>query len=315
MEMIEKFRGQVIIDCPDCPALNKAEEFGAIALVPGDTSSGGGYGRCEEVSSDMKRIPDKSLIEYAKSNNTIPIIGRISKGHFAEAQTMEELGCEWIDENENFMKLGGIEIDTTKFKAKFMCGVSTFIEAVSAISKGYALLRIIGGGEKTSFAMTVRSICSIMKTVKSLKHINSDNEVDESAVSDEVRRLANVAEVPLDLVWKIAKDQRFPVPIYADGGIATAADVSLVMQLGCDGVFLRQQEVAQIFRAMRSKEIFDEFKFAVQVATNTEAMVSYNSTSIHGPAISGISTQPPKEEEDAKSKEEPEKKEGMADWW
>ena len=201
-----------------------AEKAGAVAVmalerVPADIRKEGG----------VARMSDPKLITDIMKAVTIPVMAKVRIGHFVEAQILESLGVDYIDESEVLTPADEAHhIDKRKFKIPFVCGARDLGEALRRINEGAAMIRTKGEAGTGNIVEAVRHMRSISEHIaalrkKSLKQLRSES---------------SVMRVPYALVATAAKLGRLPVVNFAAGGIATPADAALMMQLGCDGVFV-----------------------------------------------------------------------------
>ncbi len=217
-------RGGVIMDVVTAEHAKIAEDAGAVAVmalerVPADIRRDGG----------VARMSDPALIEGIKSAVTIPVMAKARIGHFAEAQVLEALGVDYIDESEVLTPADEEHhIDKWGFTAPFVCGATNLGEALRRISEGAALIRSKGEA----------GTGDIKEAVRHLRSINGDIRKITQADSAEVYGWAKRLQSPVELVREIAESGHLPVPLFCAGGIATPADASLVMQLGAEAVFV-----------------------------------------------------------------------------
>lgn len=201
-----------------------AEEAGAVAVmalqaVPAEIREAGG----------VARMADPSIIEDIIDVTTIPVMAKCRIGHFAEAQILEELGVDMIDESEVLTPADKEKhVDKNAFKVPFVCGSRDLGEAVRRIDEGAAMIRTKG---EAGTGNIVEAVKHIRQTKREIKELESLNE-------DEMKEKAEEYNVPLDLVKEVKELQRLPVVWFCAGGIATPADASLAMQFGVDGIFV-----------------------------------------------------------------------------
>ncbi|MFN2606914.1 MAG: pyridoxal 5'-phosphate synthase lyase subunit PdxS [Acidimicrobiales bacterium] len=222
--LAEMLKGGVIMDVvtPEQAAL--AEAAGAVAVmalerVPADIRRDGG----------VARMSDPSMIEGIKAAVTIPVMAKARIGHFAEAQVLEALGVDYVDESEVLTPADEAHhIDKWAFTVPFVCGATTLGEALRRISEGAAMIRSKGEAGTGDVKEAVRHLRSILGDIRRLT----------TADSAEVYGWAKQLQAPVGLVREVADAGRLPVPLFCAGGIATPADASLVMQLGAEAVFV-----------------------------------------------------------------------------
>jgi pyridoxal 5'-phosphate synthase pdxS subunit len=222
--LAEMLKGGVIMDVVDATQAKIAEDAGAVAVmalerVPADIRRDGG----------VARMSDPSLIEGIQAAVTIPVMAKARIGHFAEAQVLESLGVDFIDESEVLTPADEAHhIDKWAFTAPFVCGATNLGEALRRISEGAALIRSKGEAGTGNIVEAVRHLRSILGDVRKLR------VADAPELFDWAKRL----QAPLPLVQEVAESGQLPVPLFCAGGIATPADASLVMQLGAQSVFV-----------------------------------------------------------------------------
>ena len=201
-----------------------AEDAGAVAVmalerVPADIRRDGG----------IARMSDPSLIEEIQSAVTIPVMAKARIGHFAEAQVLEALAVDYIDESEVLTPADEAHhIDKWGFAVPFVCGATNLGEALRRISEGAALIRSKGEA----------GTGNVVEAVRHLRSITGDIRKITQADSAEVYAWAKSLGAPVSLVAEIAETAKLPVPLFCAGGLATPADAALVMQLGAEAVFV-----------------------------------------------------------------------------
>ncbi|ABK14707.1 MAG: pyridoxal 5'-phosphate synthase lyase subunit PdxS [Methanothrix sp.] len=216
-------KGGVIMDVTTPEQAMIAEEAGAVAVmalhaVPADIRKMGG----------VARMADPKVIEEIIDAVTIPVMAKVRIGHFVEAQILEAIGVDMIDESEVLTPADEFHIDKTKFKVPFVCGARNLGEALRRIKEGAAMIRTKGEAGTGDVSQAVRHMKMIMGDIRKLKGMNSE----------ELMKFAREIEADPELVAECARIQRLPVVNFAAGGIATPADAALMMQLGADGVFV-----------------------------------------------------------------------------
>lgn len=216
--------GGVIMDVVDATQARIAEDAGAVAVmalerVPADIRRDGG----------VARMSDPEMIEGIKEVVTIPVMAKARIGHFAEAQVLESLGVDFVDESEVLTPADEAHhIDKWGFDVPFVCGATNLGEALRRIGEGAAMIRSKGEAGTGNIVEAVRHLRSILGDIRKL------TVADEAELYDWAKRLA----APLPLVREVSETGRLPVPLFCAGGIATPADASLVMQLGAEAVFV-----------------------------------------------------------------------------
>ncbi len=217
-------KGGVIMDVVNAEQARLAEEAGAVAVmalerVPADIRAAGGVARM----ADPQRIVE--IIDAV----SIPVMGKARIGHFVEAQVLEALGVDMIDESEVLTPADEqFHIDKTRFSVPFVCGPRDLGEALRRINEGAAMIRTKGEAGTGNVVEAVRHMRAIMGEIRLLQGMNRQELVDR----------AREIEAPAELVVECANRGRLPVVNFSAGGIATPADAALMMQLGADGVFV-----------------------------------------------------------------------------
>jgi pyridoxal 5'-phosphate synthase pdxS subunit len=219
-------KGGVIMDVVTPQQAKIAERAGAVAVmalhaVPSDIRAKGG----------VARMADPEVIEKIMKTVTIPVMAKVRIGHFAEAQILEELGVDMVDESEVLTPADEeFHIDKKKFKIPFVCGARNLGEALRRINEGAAMIRTKGEPGTGDVVEAVRHVRQVNREVGELVSFKKHRGM--------LRSKAEEYCVPFELVEKTAKLGRLPVVNFAAGGIATPADASLMMQFGVDGIFV-----------------------------------------------------------------------------
>ena len=222
--LAEMLKGGVIMDVVDPEQAKIAEDAGACAVmalerVPADIRRDGG----------VARMSDPEMIEGIKAAVTIPVMAKARIGHFVEAQILEALGVDYIDESEVLTPADEAHhIDKWAFTAPFVCGATNLGEALRRISEGAAMIRSKGEAGTGNIVEAVRHLRSIIGDIRKI------GVADSAELFDWAKRL----QAPLPLVQEIAETGWLPVPLFCAGGVATPADAALVMQLGAEAVFV-----------------------------------------------------------------------------
>jgi pyridoxal 5'-phosphate synthase pdxS subunit len=222
--LAEMLKGGVIMDVVDVDQARIAEDAGAVAVmalerVPADIRRDGG----------VARMSDPAMIEAIQAAVTIPVMAKARIGHFAEAQVLEALQVDYIDESEVLTPADEAHhIDKWPFAVPFVCGATNLGEALRRISEGAAMIRSKGEAGTGNIVEAVRHLRSILGDIRRLTQ----------ADSAERYAWAKQLQAPIDLVAEVADLGSLPVPLFCAGGIATPADASLVMQLGAEAVFV-----------------------------------------------------------------------------
>jgi pyridoxal 5'-phosphate synthase pdxS subunit len=241
--LAQMLKGGVIMDVVDPEQAKIAEDAGACAVmalerVPSDIRRDGGVARM----SDPKMI--KGIIEAV----SIPVMAKVRIGHFVEAQILEFLGVDYIDESEVLTPADhALHIDKSPFNVPYVCGATNLGEALRRINEGAAMIRTKGEAGTGNIVEAVRHWRTI------------DGQITDLELMDEAALAAAAAEmrVPLSLVKEIRDLGRLPVVNFAAGGIATPADAALMMQLGCDGVFVGSGIFKSSDPAKRAKAVVE----------------------------------------------------------
>jgi pyridoxal 5'-phosphate synthase pdxS subunit len=223
--LADMLRGGVIMDVVNAEQAKVAEDAGAVAVmalerVPSDIRRDGG----------VARMSDPELIEGIQAAVTIPVMAKARIGHFAEAQVLQSLGVDFIDESEVLTPADEAHhIDKWGFGVPFVCGATNLGEALRRISEGAAMIRSKGEAGTGNIVEAVRHLRSILWSIRSI-----------AACGDgaELYGWAKELSAPIGLVQEIAESGRLPVPLFCAGGIATPSDAALVMQLGAEAVFV-----------------------------------------------------------------------------
>ncbi len=222
--LAEMLRGGVIMDVVTAEQAKVAEDAGAVSVmalerVPADIRRDGG----------VARMSDPAMIQDIKAAVTIPVMAKARIGHFAEAQVLQALGVDYVDESEVLTPADEAHhIDKWGFTVPFVCGATNLGEALRRISEGAAMIRSKGEAGTGDVKEAVRHLRSIVGDMKKITQ----------ADSAEIYAWAKHLQAPVGLVAEIAQTGRLPVPMFCAGGIATPADAALVMQLGAEAVFV-----------------------------------------------------------------------------
>uniref|UniRef100_UPI00055FC7F1 pyridoxal 5'-phosphate synthase lyase subunit PdxS n=1 Tax=Arthrobacter sp. H5 TaxID=1267973 RepID=UPI00055FC7F1 len=222
--MAEMLKGGVIMDVVTAEQARIAEDAGAVAVmalerVPADIRAQGG----------VSRMSDPDMIDSIVEAVSIPVMAKARIGHFVEAQVLQSLGVDYIDESEVLTPADFTNhIDKWKFTVPFVCGATNLGEALRRLSEGAAMIRSkgeAGTGDVSNATMHMRKIRSEISRLSSM-------------AEDELYVAAKELQAPYDLVKEVARAGKLPVVLFTAGGIATPADAAMMMQLGADGVFV-----------------------------------------------------------------------------
>jgi pyridoxal 5'-phosphate synthase pdxS subunit len=222
--LAEMLKGGVIMDVTTAEQAKIAEEAGAVAVmalerVPADIRAEGG----------VARMADPAKIREMMAAVTIPVMAKARIGHFAEAQVLEALGVDFVDESEVLTPADEqFHIDKHQFKVPFVCGCRELGEALRRIGEGAAMIRTKGEAGSGNVVEAVRHMRRVQSEIRRLARLRPD----------ELMAAAKELGAPYELVCEVAQGGRLPVPNFAAGGIATPADASLLMQLGAEAVFV-----------------------------------------------------------------------------
>jgi len=222
--LAEMLKGGVIMDVVSAEQAKIAEETGAVAVmalerVPADIRAAGG----------VARMADPKIIKEIMKAVTIPVMAKARIGHFVEAQVLESLGVDYIDESEVLTPADeNYHIRKDNFKVPFVCGARNLGEALRRIGEGAAMIRTKGEPGTGNIVEAVRHMRQVMDEIRRLKNI----------AKEELMAKAKELGAPFELLREVAREGKLPVVNFAAGGIATPADASLMMQLGADGVFV-----------------------------------------------------------------------------
>lgn len=239
--MAEMLKGGVIMDVTTPEQAKIAQEAGACAVmalerVPADIRADGG----------VARMADPSIILQIMDAVTIPVMAKARIGHFVEAQILESLGVDYVDESEVLTPADEANhIDKSNFKVPFVCGARNLGEALRRIAEGAAMIRTKGEAGTGNVVEAVKHMRKIMGEIRRL----------QGMPKDELMAAAKEMGAPYELVVQVAETGRLPVVNFAAGGIATPADAALMMQLGCDGVFVGSGIFKSSNPAKRAKAI------------------------------------------------------------
>ncbi|MEZ5239494.1 MAG: pyridoxal 5'-phosphate synthase lyase subunit PdxS [Microthrixaceae bacterium] len=241
--LAEMLAGGVIMDVVDPDQARIAEDAGAVAVmalerVPADIRADGG----------VARMSDPVMIEGIQDAVTIPVMAKARIGHFVEAQILEALGVDYVDESEVLTPADDTHhIDKWAFTVPFVCGATNLGEALRRISEGACMIRSKGEAGTGNVVEAVRHLRSIIGDIKRI------GQADAPELFEWAKRL----QAPVPLVREIAETGRLPVPLFCAGGLATPADAALAMQLGAEAVFVGSGIFKSADPAPRAKAIVE----------------------------------------------------------
>ena len=222
--LAQMLKGGVIMDVVTPEQAVTAQEAGAVAVmalerIPADIRRDGG----------VARMSDLDLISRIMDAVTIPVMAKVRIGHFAEAQTLQALGVDFIDESEVLTPADDkYHCDKHKYAVPFVCGARDLGEALRRISEGAAMIR--SKGEAGSG--------NIVEAVRHIRAINDEIAILAAVPEEELVARARDLGAPLDLVQYVAREKKLPVVLFCAGGVSTPADAALMMQLGSEGIFV-----------------------------------------------------------------------------
>ena len=241
--LAEMLKGGVIMDVTNAEQAKIAEDAGAVAVmalerVPADIRRDGG----------VARMADPVKIKEIMEAVTIPVMAKARIGHFVEAQILEALGVDYVDESEVLTPADEMyHIDKHQFKVPFVCGCRDLGEALRRIGEGAAMIRTKGEAGSGNIVEAVRHMRSVTSGISRLKSVRRD----------ELMTCAKELNAPYELVVEVASTGRLPVPNFSAGGVATPADAALMMQLGAEAVFVGSGIFKSEDPAKRAKAIVD----------------------------------------------------------
>ncbi|MGI9666976.1 MAG: pyridoxal 5'-phosphate synthase lyase subunit PdxS [Acidimicrobiia bacterium] len=221
--LAEMLKGGVIMDVVNAEQARIAEEAGACAVmalerVPADIRAHGG----------VARMADPAKVEEIVNSVSIPVMAKSRIGHFVEAEVLESLGVDYIDESEVLSPVDDNHIDKHRFTVPFVCGAKDLGEALRRIGEGAAMIRTKGEPGTGNVIEAVKHMRMMTTQIRNLTTLGPD----------EIMNASKELRAPYDLVKEVAESGALPVVNFAAGGIATPSDAALMMQLGCDGVFV-----------------------------------------------------------------------------
>ncbi|KAF2231892.1 vitamin B6 biosynthesis protein [Viridothelium virens] len=276
-------KGGVIMDVVNAEQARVAEEAGAVAVmalerVPADIRANGG----------VARMSDPALIREIMDAVTIPVMAKARIGHFVECQILEALGVDYIDESEVLTPADHAHhVAKHGYKVPFVCGCRDLGEALRRIEEGAAMIRTKGEAGTGDVVEAVRHERAVRAEIERAAEILEEDGKANDATETSLRTMAKSMRVSYELLRQTAELKRLPVVNFAAGGIATPADAALMMQLGCDGVFVGSGIFKSGDAAKRAKAIvqavthYQDPKVLAEVSTGLgDAMVGINCESM-----------------------------------
>ena len=272
-ELAQMLKGGVIMDVTTPEQAKIAEAAGACAVmalerIPADIRAAGG----------VSRMSDPKMIRGIQEAVSIPVMAKCRIGHFVEAQVLEAIEIDYIDESEVLSPADDVyHIDKTKFKVPFVCGARDLGEALRRIAEGASMIRTKGEP----------GTGDVVQAVRHMRAMNAEIRRVQNLREDELFEAAKQLQVPLDLLRYVHENGRLPVVNFAAGGVATPADAALMMQLGAEGVFVGSgifksgdpaKRAAAIVQAVTN---YTDAKRIAELSTDLgEAMVGINESEI-----------------------------------
>jgi len=271
--LAQMLKGGVIMDVTNAEEAIIAEQAGACAVmalerVPADIRKDGG----------VARASDPDMIKKIQAAVSIPVMAKVRIGHFVEAQILEALEVDYIDESEVLTPADpALHINKSNFSVPFVCGAKNLGEALRRISEGASMIRTKGEP----------GTGDVIEAVRHMRMMNNEISRVQGLSKDELYNAAKELGAPIDLVEYIHENGKLPVVNFAAGGVATPADAAMMMQLGCDGVFVGsgifksgdpRKRAAAVVKAVTH---YNDPKILAEISTNLgEAMVGINVYSI-----------------------------------
>ena len=272
-ELAQMLKGGVIMDVTTPEQAKIAEAAGACAVmalerIPADIRAAGG----------VSRMSDPKMIRGIQEAVSIPVMAKCRIGHFVEAQVLEAIEIDYIDESEVLSPADdGYHIDKTQFKVPFVCGARDLGEALRRIAEGAAMIRTKGEP----------GTGDVVQAVRHMRAMNAEIRRVQNLREDELFETAKQLQVPVELLRSVHENGRLPVVNFAAGGVATPADAALMMQLGAEGVFVGSgifksgdpaKRAAAIVKAVTN---YTDAKLIAELSTDLgEAMVGINENEI-----------------------------------
>ena len=274
--LAEMLKGGVIMDVVTADQSKIAEDAGAVAVmalerVPADIRSQGG----------VARMSDPDLIDQIIASVSIPVMAKARIGHFVEAQVLQSLGVDYIDESEVLSPADYVNhIDKWPFTVPFVCGATNLGEALRRITEGAAMIRSKGEAGTGDVSEATKHIRTIKGEIAALS----------AKSEDELYVAAKELQAPIELVRQVAREKKLPVVLFVAGGVATPADAAMMMQLGADGVFVGSgifksgNPVERAKAIVKATTAFNDPKVIADVSRGLgEAMVGINVSDLPAP--------------------------------
>ena len=272
-ELAQMLKGGVIMDVTTPEQAKIAEAAGACAVmalerIPADIRAAGG----------VSRMSDPKMIRGIQEAVSIPVMAKCRIGHFVEAQVLEAIEIDYIDESEVLSPADDVyHIDKTQFKVPFVCGARDLGEALRRIAEGAAMIRTKGEP----------GTGDVVQAVRHMRAMNAEIRRVQNLREDELFEAAKQLQVPVELLRSVHENGRLPVVNFAAGGVATPADAALMMQLGAEGVFVGSgifksgdpaKRAAAIVKAVTN---YTDAKLIAELSTDLgEAMVGINESEL-----------------------------------
>jgi pyridoxal 5'-phosphate synthase pdxS subunit len=274
--LAEMLKGGVIMDVVTAEQAKIAEDAGAVAVmalerVPADIRAQGG----------VARMSDPDLIDQIIQTVSIPVMAKARIGHFVEAQVLESLEVDYIDESEVLSPADYVNhIDKWGFKTPFVCGATNLGEALRRITEGASMIRSKGEAGTGDVSEATKHIRTILSEIRTLS----------AKTDDELFVAAKELQAPYQLVKEVARTGKLPVVLFVAGGVATPADAAMMMQLGADGVFVGSgifksgNPAARAAAIVKATTFYDDPKVIAEVSRGLgEAMVGINVNDLPAP--------------------------------
>ncbi|MEN9288267.1 MAG: hypothetical protein RLZ88_937 [Actinomycetota bacterium] len=274
--LAEMLKGGVIMDVVTVEQAKIAEDAGAVAVmalerVPADIRAQGG----------VSRMSDPDMIDGIINAVSIPVMAKARIGHFVEAQVLQQLGVDYIDESEVLSPADYVNhIDKWNFKVPFVCGATNLGEALRRVTEGAAMIRSKGEAGTGDVSEATKHIRTISAEIRALA----------AKTEDELYVAAKELQAPYELVREVAKTGKLPVVMFVAGGVATPADAAMMMQLGADGVFVGSgifksgDPVARAKAIVKATTFYNDPAVLAEVSRGLgEAMVGINVSDLPAP--------------------------------